>query len=129
MSKLIYLVKQVNCRGDVWEDKFKADLEKTVAHLETIISSAEGRDDMYEVIEDVVNTIDDRSIEDTIWQVSEGLWFCATNEEEVLEELKKRVEMIRKGSGSWEGEECVVGLGLSPKEAILSMVDISEEEW
>jgi hypothetical protein len=130
MDNTIFLIEQVSCRGDVWENKYKANQSKVVNLFKYLLELV--KDNPIDLISEKLEELEyeDKFDEDVIailYKVSD-CWFTVVDEDEYREELQNRLCILEKGEGSLTFEESEVGIGLSPKQAILSMVEI-DEEW
>ena len=129
MNNTIFLIEQVSCRGDVWENKYKANQNEVVKLYKQLLKLVEGNniDLISEKLEELENEGKvDEGVIAILYKVSD-CWFTVCGYEEYIEELKNRLSILEKGEGSLTFEESEVGIGLSPKQAILNMVEIGEE--
>lgn len=130
MESTLFLIEQVSCRGDIWENKYKANQDEVVELYKQLLKLVE--ENSIDLISEKLEELEyegkvDEDVIAILYKVSD-CWFRVCDEDEYREELQNRLSILEKGEGSLTFEESEVGIGLSPKQAILNMVEI-DEEW
>jgi len=128
MSRVLYIIEQVNCRGDKWEEKTKVNLDEVIVLFKDLIKETP-INSIYEKVEELEDEGKlDRGVIMLLFKLSD-CWYTCIDEEGYKEQLENNLLLLEKGEGSLEFEESIVGFGLTPKDAILNLVEINEEDW
>jgi len=127
MSEKIYIIEQVNCRGDQSIEKYSFDREMFFSLLD--LFSEDCRDEVGEN-QEIAAKIREISKKDDWWL--EGLLsnllfgaddFCGDDLS-----FEERVQAIKSGKYCAELEESLIAVGFSAKEAKGNLIDLDEDE-
>jgi len=128
MSEKIYIIEQVNCRGEVSVDKFSFDREKFFSVLDAMNEDSFDEDGELDpqIAEKVAELEVDRSwiLEQLLYNMLvECVHFC--DDDLTFEE---RIQAIKNGKYCAELEESMIAVGFSAKEAKGNLIDLDEDE-
>jgi len=128
MSEKIYIIEQVNCRGEVSADKYSFDREKFFSVLDAMNEDSFDEDGELDpqIAEKVAELEVDRSwiVEQLLYNMLvECVHFC--DDDLTFEE---RIQAIKNGKYCAELEESMIAVGFSAKEAKGNLIDLDEDE-
>lgn len=123
----LFVLEEVNCRGDVTQNKFKVQVPLIKQAVDYALLSDEERDEMEEEIDEFLDSFENYSITSllaSIIQVKQFIPNCDVNE--FLTNLEQ------KGRFSVDSEECVYGVGITKELAYQAFCEVrieSNEDW
>ncbi len=128
MSEKIYIIEQINCRGEVSADKYSFNREKFFSVLDAMNEDSFDEDGELDpqIAEKVAELEVDRSwiVEQLLYNMLvECVHFC--DDDLTFEE---RIQAIKNGKYCAELEESMIAVGFSAKEAKGNLIDLDEDE-
>lgn len=128
MSEKIYIIEQVNCRGEVSANKYSFDREKFFSLLDAFKEDSFDEDGELDpqIAEKVAELKGDRSwiLEQLLYNMLIG---CVIFFEDGLT-FEERVQAIKDGEYCAELEESMIAVGFSAKEAKANLIELDEDE-
>jgi len=128
MSEKIYIIEQINCRGEVSVDKYSFNREKFFSVLDAM--NEDSFDEDGELDPQIAEKVEELGGDDS-WIVEQLLYnmlvecvhFC--DDDLTFEE---RIQAIKNGKYCAELEESMIAVGFSAKEAKGNLIDLDEDE-
>jgi hypothetical protein len=128
MSEKIYIIEQINCRGEISVDKYSFDREKFFSLLDAF------KEDSFDEDGELSEEVSNKSVElfgTETWILEQLLYnmlvecvhFC--DDDLTFEE---RIQDIKNGKYCAELEESMIAVGFSAKEAKANLIDLDEDE-
>ena len=128
MSEKIYIIEQVNCRGEITVDKYSFDREKFFSLLDKFDENSFDEDgELSSGLSQYIKHFfgeDNWIIEQLIYNMLIG---CADFIDDGLT-FEQRVQAIKNGKYCAELEESMIAVGFSAKEAKANLIDLDEDE-
>ena len=127
MSEKIYIIEQVNCRGEVSVDKYSFDREEFFSLLDLFDEDCREDDEREKEITSKIREIskvDNYVIESLLYNLLFGMDdFCGDDLS-----FEERVQAIKNGKYCAELEESNIAVGFSAKEAKGNLIELDEDE-
>ena len=127
MSEKIYIIEQINCRGEISVDKYSFDKEMFFSLLDLFDEDCRDLEEReLEITAKIreISKVDNYVIETLLYNLLFGAEdFC---EDDLT--FEERVQAIKNGKYCAELEESMIAVGFSAKEAKGNLIDLDEDE-
>ena len=127
MEEKIYIIEQVNCRGEVSVDKYSFDRKEFFSLLDLFDEDCREDDEREKEITSKIREIskvDNYVIESLLYNLLFGMDdFCGDDLS-----FEERVQAIKNGKYCAELEESNIAVGFSAKEAKGNLIELDEDE-
>ena len=128
MSEKIYIIEQVNCRGEISVDKFSFDRERFFSLLDAF--KEDSFDEDGELSEEVSSKLIELFGGDN-WILEQLLYGMLVSCVDFCDDdltFEERIQAIKNGKYCAELEESMIAVGFSAKEAKGNLIDLDEDE-
>ncbi len=128
MSEKIYIIEQINCRGEVSVDKYSFNREKFFSILD--VMKEDSFDEDGELDPQIAEKVEELG-GDHSWVVEQLLYNLLLGMEDFCGDdltFEERVQAIKNGKYCAELEESIIAVGFSAKEAKANLIELDEDE-